>query len=151
VNAVSPRAGRTEILLDVFGSEPALGPMAAVHPTGRIGRPEEITDAVAVAVFPTDLRITGQSLTVDDGGLTARRPSVEQPAAVLLRQHRSRRLAKPRSGNGSTNHFEAQGFRYPLFTCAGHGTCLYYRVCPPKAGWRQKHDRPLPVSASRRP
>ena len=47
VNAVSPGAVRTEMLLDVFGTEEALDEMGAVHPIGRIGRPEEIADAVA--------------------------------------------------------------------------------------------------------
>jgi NAD(P)-dependent dehydrogenase (short-subunit alcohol dehydrogenase family) len=44
VNAVSPGAVRTEMLLDVFGNQEALDRMGAVHPLGRIGRPEEIAD-----------------------------------------------------------------------------------------------------------
>ena len=47
VNAVSPGAVRTEMLQQVFRSEEALDRMATVHPIGRIGRPEEIADAVA--------------------------------------------------------------------------------------------------------
>ena len=47
VNAVSPGAVRTEMLLDVFGTQEALDEMSALHPIGRIGRPEEIADAVA--------------------------------------------------------------------------------------------------------
>jgi NAD(P)-dependent dehydrogenase (short-subunit alcohol dehydrogenase family) len=47
VNAVSPGAVRTEMLLEVFGSERALDRIGSVHPIGRIGRPEEIADAVA--------------------------------------------------------------------------------------------------------
>ena len=47
LNAVSPGAVRTEMLIDVFGTEEALDEMGTVHPIGRIGRPEEIADAVA--------------------------------------------------------------------------------------------------------
>lgn len=39
VNAVSPGAVRTEMLLDVSGTEEALDRMSAVHPLGRIGCP----------------------------------------------------------------------------------------------------------------
>ena len=79
VNAVSPGAVRTEMLLEVFGSEEALNRMAAVHPIGRIGRPEEIADAVAWLFSDRSSYYTGQSLTLD-GGLTAQRPYVAQPA-----------------------------------------------------------------------
>jgi NAD(P)-dependent dehydrogenase (short-subunit alcohol dehydrogenase family) len=34
------------MLIDVFGTHEALDEMGAVHPIGRIGRPEEIADAV---------------------------------------------------------------------------------------------------------
>jgi NAD(P)-dependent dehydrogenase (short-subunit alcohol dehydrogenase family) len=78
VNAVSPGAIRTEMLLDVFGSEEALDEMSAVHPIGRIGRPEEIADAVAWLFSERSSYYTGQSLTLD-GGLTAQRPYVTQP------------------------------------------------------------------------
>jgi NAD(P)-dependent dehydrogenase (short-subunit alcohol dehydrogenase family) len=80
VNAVSPGAVRTELLLDVFGTEEALDEMRAVHPIGRIGRPEEIADAVAWLFSDRSSYYTGQSLTLD-GGLTAQRPHVMQPAS----------------------------------------------------------------------
>jgi NAD(P)-dependent dehydrogenase (short-subunit alcohol dehydrogenase family) len=79
VNAISPGAVKTEMLLDVFGSEAALDEMSAVHPIGRIGRPEEIADAVAWLFSDGSSYYTGQSLVLD-GGLTAQRPSVRQPA-----------------------------------------------------------------------
>jgi len=79
VNAVSPGAVRTEMLLDVFGSEEALDEMSAVHPIGRIGRPEEIADAVAWLFSDRSSYYTGQSLTLD-GGLTAQRPYVMRPS-----------------------------------------------------------------------
>jgi NAD(P)-dependent dehydrogenase (short-subunit alcohol dehydrogenase family) len=78
VNAVSPGAIRTEMLLDVFGTQAALDRMSAVHPIGRIGRPEEIADAVAWLFSDRSSYYTGQSLTLD-GGLTAQRPYVMRP------------------------------------------------------------------------
>lgn len=72
VNAVSPGAVRTEMLLSVFGNKEA-DRMGAIHPVGRIGRPEEIADAVAWLFSDESSYFTGQSLTLD-GGLTAQRP-----------------------------------------------------------------------------
>ena len=83
VNAVSPGAIRTEMLLDVFGSQEALDRMSAVHPIGRIGRPEDVADAVAWLFSDRSSYYTGQSLTLD-GGLTAQRPSVAQPTRDKL-------------------------------------------------------------------
>jgi NAD(P)-dependent dehydrogenase (short-subunit alcohol dehydrogenase family) len=80
VNAVSPGAVRTEMLLDVFGTHEALDEMSVVHPIGRIGRPEEIADAVAWLFSDRSSYYTGQSLTLD-GGLTAQRPYVTQPSS----------------------------------------------------------------------
>jgi NAD(P)-dependent dehydrogenase (short-subunit alcohol dehydrogenase family) len=81
VNAVSPAAIRTDLLLGVFGTEEALNKMSAVHPIGRIGQPEEIADAVAWLFSDRSSYYTGQSLTLD-GGLTAQRPSVVQPESA---------------------------------------------------------------------
>jgi putative flavoprotein involved in K+ transport len=76
VNAVSPGAVRTEMLLQVFGSEEALDRMESIHPIGRIGKPAEVADAVAWLFSDRSSYYTGQSLTLD-GGLTAQRPSVQ--------------------------------------------------------------------------
>jgi NAD(P)-dependent dehydrogenase (short-subunit alcohol dehydrogenase family) len=78
VNAVSPGAVKTEMLLGVFGTEEALDEMSAVRPIGRIGRPEDIADAVAWLFSERSSYYTGQSLILD-GGLTAQRPYVTQP------------------------------------------------------------------------
>ena len=86
VNAVSPGAVRTEMLLEVFGSEGALDQMGSIHPIGRIGRPEEIADAVAWLFSEKSSYYTGQSLTLD-GGLTAQRPYVTQSASDKLLQN----------------------------------------------------------------
>jgi NAD(P)-dependent dehydrogenase (short-subunit alcohol dehydrogenase family) len=83
VNAVSHGAVRTEMLLDVFGSQEALDRMSAIHP---IGRPEEIADAVAWLFSDRSSYYTGQSLTLD-GGLTAQRPHVTQLVSHKLRQN----------------------------------------------------------------
>jgi A-factor type gamma-butyrolactone 1'-reductase (1S-forming) len=81
VNAVSAGAVRTEMLQQVFGSEEALDQMATVHPIGRIGRPEEIADAVAWLFSDRSSYYSGQSLTLD-GGLSAQRPYAAQPSTV---------------------------------------------------------------------
>src|SRR5215471_3490873 len=74
---------RTEMLRDVFGGEEALQQMAAVHPIGRVGRPEEIADAVAWLFSDRSSYYTGQSLTLD-GGLTAERPLAERTASQSI-------------------------------------------------------------------
>jgi NAD(P)-dependent dehydrogenase (short-subunit alcohol dehydrogenase family) len=88
VNAVSPGAVRTEMLLSVFGNE-EIARMDAVHPLGRIGRPEEIADAVAWLFSDESSYYTGQSLTLD-GGLTAQRPVAgnQLPNARLSQERR---------------------------------------------------------------
>jgi NAD(P)-dependent dehydrogenase (short-subunit alcohol dehydrogenase family) len=95
VNAVSPGAIRTEMLLEVFGTEEALDRMASVHPIGRIGRPEEIAEAVTWLFSEESSYYTGQSLTLD-GGLTAQRPFASQPVnpqrATLEEQRLARKL-----------------------------------------------------------
>jgi hypothetical protein len=73
------------MLLDVFGTQEALDRMSAVHPIGRIGRREEIADAVAWLFSDRSSYYTGQSLTLD-GGLTAQRPSLTQPTSDKLLQ-----------------------------------------------------------------
>ena len=74
------------MLLDVFGSQEALDEMSTVHPIGRIGRPEEIADAVAWLFSDRSSYYTGQSLTLD-GGLTAQRPYVTHPSSNKLLQN----------------------------------------------------------------
>ena len=73
------------MLLDVFGTQETLDRMSAVHPIGRIGRPEEIADAVAWLFSDRSSYYTGQSLTLD-GGLTAQRLYATQSASDKLRE-----------------------------------------------------------------
>lgn len=70
VNAVSPAAIETP-MFDRFtgGSTEAVQWMQALHPVGRIGKPEEIAKTVAFLLSEDAGFITGQDLKVD-GGLT---------------------------------------------------------------------------------
>jgi NAD(P)-dependent dehydrogenase (short-subunit alcohol dehydrogenase family) len=52
------------MLLEAFGNEQQ---MASVHPLGRVGRPEEIADAVVWLFSDKSSYYTGQSLTLDGG------------------------------------------------------------------------------------
>ena len=97
VNAVSPGAVRTEMLLSVFGSE-EIARMGAVHPLGRIGRPEEIADAVAWLFSDESSYYTGQSLTLD-GGLTAQRPRGQEPITEYAAEPREAWFNWTRSGS----------------------------------------------------
>lgn len=71
VNAVSPAGIGTEMLDRlVGGNEQAAAGFTAAHPIGRIGRPEEIANAVLWLCSDEALFVVGQSLTID-GGYTA--------------------------------------------------------------------------------
>ncbi|OYW73696.1 MAG: short chain dehydrogenase [Verrucomicrobia bacterium 12-59-8] len=70
-NAVAPAAIETD-MLDRFtggGNEDALGYMRSLHPVGRLGRSEEIANAVLFLASDAASFITGTSLNVDGGFL----------------------------------------------------------------------------------
>ncbi len=71
VNAVAPAAIETE-MVDRFagreGTEERAG-LAAMHPIGRMGKSEEIADAVFYLASEASTFVTGISLTVDGGWL----------------------------------------------------------------------------------
>lgn len=73
VNAVAPGLVRTPLAGRLVGSEPAEQASAQMHPLGRIGEPEDLTDALA---FLLDRQrsawVTGQTLSVDGGFATVR-------------------------------------------------------------------------------
>jgi NAD(P)-dependent dehydrogenase (short-subunit alcohol dehydrogenase family) len=62
VNAISPG------WIDTTGTK-FTGADASQHPAGRVGRPEDIANAVLFLCDPKNSFITGQDLTVD-GGMT---------------------------------------------------------------------------------
>jgi putative flavoprotein involved in K+ transport len=103
VNAVSPGAVRTQMLLDVFGAEQAVDQMATVHPLGRIGRPEDVANAVVWLFSDKSSYYTGQSLTLD-GGLTAMRPSVIDKSGKISAPSQAERSSLPSSENLGTTH-----------------------------------------------
>lgn len=71
VNAVNPAAIETDMLGHVVGDNAeARAQMAAMHPIGRTGRPEEIADAVIWLCSDKASFVTGHALLVD-GGYTA--------------------------------------------------------------------------------
>jgi NAD(P)-dependent dehydrogenase (short-subunit alcohol dehydrogenase family) len=71
VNAVNPAAIETDMLAHVTGGNAeAMAQMGAMHPIGRIGKPEEVADAVIWLCSDKASFVTGHSLLVD-GGLTA--------------------------------------------------------------------------------
>ena len=59
VNAISPGAVRTEMLLDVFGTQKAIDRMGAVHPLGRVGRPERDRGCSSLALLRALLVLYG--------------------------------------------------------------------------------------------
>ena len=65
VNAVAPGFIETDMTKDI--PEPALNQVKAQTPLGRLGRPEEVADAVVFLASPRSSYITGQTLGVNGG------------------------------------------------------------------------------------
>ena len=70
VNAVAPAAVETEMYGRFAPSEEARAQVSAMHPIGRIGRPEEVAQGVLWLASPANGFTTGTILPID-GGFTA--------------------------------------------------------------------------------
>jgi 3-oxoacyl-[acyl-carrier protein] reductase len=79
VNAVAPGLIATP-LTQALTKAPAMAQAsAALHPLGRIGRPQDIAAALAFLLDPTNSFITGQTWGID-GGMSRARPQVTAAA-----------------------------------------------------------------------
>lgn len=73
VNCVAPGLVDTPLAARITQNEASLKASQAMHPLGRIGRPEDVASAIAWLLDPANSWVTGQVLGVD-GGLATLRP-----------------------------------------------------------------------------
>ncbi len=67
VNAIAPGLVDTPLAARITGNPKSLEASQAMHPLGRIGRPEEVAAAAAWLLDPSQSFITGQVLGIDGG------------------------------------------------------------------------------------
>ena len=71
VNAIAPGVIETPMTKDLLEDEKIKSALLEKVPYGRIGKPEDIANAVAFLVSDESEYITGHTLVVDGGWLTA--------------------------------------------------------------------------------
>jgi NAD(P)-dependent dehydrogenase (short-subunit alcohol dehydrogenase family) len=71
INAIAPGVIDTDMVSDFGGDKHFRETMNAMHPIGRIGKPEEIADAVIWLLSDKASFVTGHTLLID-GGLVSR-------------------------------------------------------------------------------
>jgi NAD(P)-dependent dehydrogenase (short-subunit alcohol dehydrogenase family) len=72
VNVVAPGLVDTPLAGAIVGNEAALKASTAMHPLGRIGRPDDVARAIVWLLDPAQSWVTGQVLGVDGGLGTVR-------------------------------------------------------------------------------
>lgn len=67
VNCVAPGLTETPMTSRLFASEPSRKASEAMHPLGRLGRPEDIVDSMLWLLSDASSWVTGQTICVDGG------------------------------------------------------------------------------------
>jgi 3-oxoacyl-[acyl-carrier protein] reductase len=67
VNCVAPGLVDTPLSAKITSSETALKTSTAMHPLGRIGKPEDVASGIAWLLDPRNTWVTGQVLGIDGG------------------------------------------------------------------------------------
>ena len=75
-NAVAPGLTETTLTQMITANEKSRSVSQSMHALGRLGKAEEIANAIAFFLDPQNSRITGQVLGVD-GGLGSVRPKIK--------------------------------------------------------------------------
>ncbi|MEU6207938.1 SDR family oxidoreductase [Micromonospora musae] len=71
VNAVRPAVTRSDMSAAIFASPDLTETLTAQYALGRMGEPEDIAEAVLFFASPASSFVTGQTLSVDGGWITA--------------------------------------------------------------------------------
>ena len=67
VNAIAPGLVDTPMAQKITGNETALKASTAMHPLGRVGKPEDLADAICWLLGANSSWVTGQVIGVDGG------------------------------------------------------------------------------------
>lgn len=67
VNAVAPGLIETPMSARITSNEAARNASIAMHPLGRLGRPEDVAEPICWLLGPTSSWVTGQVIGVDGG------------------------------------------------------------------------------------